>query len=303
MTSRLRLANCCRLDSLSTYRTWRDRAPIRFHAISCILIPRMLFSGRWKFCGRARTVRPRRLHEERVRINVSLSASRYGRIFHAVWSGTAARLLTTAVTLISLPLAVRYLGAERYGLWATITTTVVWINLLDLGIANTLTNHISRAYALDDKHSAAGYFTNALILTAGIAALAGLAFAVVFPRINWVRLFNVNASVNPAELKHVIAAAVGLMLLGLPCSLASKLLAGYQELHRNSYAICAGAVASVVGLALGITLQVSMPVLFVMSLGCLPLANLANLVSVVTWQKPGCFPVRRLSAARRSGNC
>lgn len=234
-----------------------------------------------------------------MRINVSLSASRYGRIFHAVWSGTAARLLTTAVTLISLPLAVRYLGAERYGLWATITTTVVWINLLDLGIANTLTNHISRAYALDDKHSAAGYFTNALILTAGIAALAGLAFAVVFPRINWVRLFNVNASVNPAELKHVIAAAVGLMLLGLPCSLASKLLAGYQELHRNSYAICAGAVASVVGLALGITLQVSMPVLFVMSLGCLPLANLANLVSVVTWQKSWLLPrpslIRRLA--------
>lgn len=223
-------------------------------------------------------------------MKVNLSTSRHGRIIHAVWSGTAARLLTTAVTLISLPLAVRYLGAERYGVWATVTTTVVWINLLDLGIANTLTNHISRAYALDDKTSAARYFTNALFLAVGIAGMVGFIFAVVFSRIDWVGLFNVKGGVSAAELKQTIAVAAALMLLGLPCNLASKLLAGYQELHRNSYAICAGAVASVLGLAVGITLRVSMPVLFVMSVGCLPLANLATLVAVVTWHKPWLLP-------------
>ena len=68
-----------------------------------------------------------------------------------MFSGTAREVLSSGLALISLPLAVRYLGAERYGVWATVTTTAVWINLLDLGIANTLTNHISRAYALDDK--------------------------------------------------------------------------------------------------------------------------------------------------------
>ncbi len=42
---------------------------------------------------------------------------------------------------------------------------------------------------------------------------------------------------------HRGAAAVVLMLVALPCSLVSKLLAGYQELHRDNYAACAGAVA------------------------------------------------------------
>src|SRR5208337_5143880 len=68
-----------------------------------------------------------------------LFTSRYRPIAQAVWSGAAAKVLSAAITLISLPLAVRYLGAERFCVWATITTTVVWINLLDLGIANTLT--------------------------------------------------------------------------------------------------------------------------------------------------------------------
>ncbi len=227
-----------------------------------------------------------------------MSTSRYGRIVQAVWSGTAAKLLTTAVSLISLPLAVRYLGAERYGVWVTVTTTIIWINLLDLGIANTLTNHISRAYALDDHASAALYFNNALVLTVGLAGTAGLAFAIAFPRIDWVALFNVDVRVSPAELKQTIAAAVALMLLGLPCNLAGKLLAGYQELHRYSCATAAGAVASLLGLAVGIVLRVSMPVLFVMSVGCLPLANLAVLVAVVTWHKPWLLP--RLSFVQAS---
>jgi len=215
---------------------------------------------------------------------------RYRRIFHAVWSGAAARLLSSALTLISLPLAVRYLGAERYGVWATITTTAIWINLLDLGIANTLTNHISRAFALDDKSSAARYFTNALALTVGASAIAGTAFAFVLPRINWIALFNVSPVVRPQEVNSTVAIAVALMLLGLPCNLASKLLAGYQELHRNNLTVCAGTVASVIGLALGIALRVSMPTLFVMSAGCLTFANLAVLLVTVAWAKPWLLP-------------
>lgn len=218
------------------------------------------------------------------------STSRYGRIFHALWSGTAVRVLTSGVTLISLPLAVRYLGAERYGVWATITTTAVWINLLDLGIANTLTNHISRAYALDDKSSAARYFTNAFVLTSSVAAGVGLLFAWLFPRINWIRLFNVSAHVSAREVEHTAAAAAALMLLSLPCNLAGKLLAGYQQLHLNNYATCAGVLASVCGLALGVLLRVSMPWLLVMSAGCLTFAALFTLIAVVTWQKPWLMP-------------
>ena len=216
--------------------------------------------------------------------------SRYRPIAQAVWSGAAAKVLSAAVTLISLPLAVRYLGAERFGVWATITTTVVWINLLDLGIANTLTNHIARAYARDDKADAASSFTNALLLTTFISACTGLAFAWVCPHTNWISLFNVSPRVPAGEVRHTVAAAAALMLLGLPCNLAGKLLAGYQEFHRTNCAGGAGALASVAGLALGIGLHVSMPVLFVMSVGCLTFANLATLISVVTRLKPWLLP-------------
>ena len=223
-------------------------------------------------------------------MQVDLSSSRHGRILKAVCSGTACRVLSSALTLIALPLCVRYLGAERYGVWATVTTTAVWINLLDLGIANTLTNHIARAYATVDRRSAARYFTNALLLTTSVAASFAILLAFVLPRVNWVRLFNVGASVSAVEVRRTVAVACGLLLLALPCNLVSKLLAGYQELHRNNYATCMGALASLGGLALGIVLRVSMPALLIMSAGCLTFAMLVNLLLVVVWQKPWLLP-------------
>ena len=216
--------------------------------------------------------------------------SRHHRIFRAMWSGAAVRLLSSVLTLVSLPLAVRYLGVERYGVWATITSTVVWINLLDLGVANTLTNHISRAFALDDKATAARYLTNAMAMTGVLAAVAGAAFAVTFPHINWIALFNVSTAVGQQEVASTVVAAAVLMLFGLPCNLVGKVFAGYQELHRYNFAMCAGAVGSLIGLALGIVCRVSMPVLFIMSVGCLTLANVITLLATVMWAKRWLLP-------------
>ncbi|HUK43218.1 MAG TPA: hypothetical protein VLW48_02120, partial [Candidatus Bathyarchaeia archaeon] len=214
-------------------------------------------------------------------VKLHFSTSRVARLLRAVLSGGVARVVSSAITLLSLPLAVRYLGAERYGVWATIATTAVWINLLDLGIANTLTNKISQAYARNDKQYAARFFANALVLTAAMAGLAAIAGAWLLRVVNWTRLLNVGPRVNAGEVRHTIAVAMALMLLALPCNLVNKVLAGYQELHRSNYAACAGAVAGLCGLGLGIALRVSMPVLFVLSAGCLTFANLAMLVFVV----------------------
>ncbi|HEY4933206.1 MAG TPA: lipopolysaccharide biosynthesis protein [Terriglobales bacterium] len=215
---------------------------------------------------------------------------RGGRIAAAVSSGAAARVLSSLLTLVSVPLAVRYLGAERFGVWATITSTVVLLNLLDLGIASTLTNQVARAYALGDKSHAARCTTNALALTAAIACIAGLVFAVVWPRIDWMALFNVAASVPRQEVNNTVAAAAALVLLGLPSALGSKVFAGYQEVHLSNLVVAIGAVANVAGLFAGIELRVPMPLLLVMSAGCVTLCNFGAVVGLLLVYKPWLRP-------------
>ena len=227
-------------------------------------------------------------------LGAARSNLRYVRIVKALCSGGAARLLSSLISLLTLPLCVRYLGPERFGVWATVTTTAVWINILDLGIGNTLTNQISRAFALDDKRAALRYFTNAIFLTTGVATVAGIGLAAVFPAINWSRLFNTRG--NLPEVTHTIAMAVTLTLVGLPCNLSSKLLAGYQQLHRYSYASVAGALGSLLGLGVGILLHVRMPTLYLLSAGCIVAANFFLLLCTVL-DKPWLLP--RTSALDR----
>src|ERR1035438_10434777 len=169
--------------------------------------------------------------------------TRCGRIEAAASSGAAARVLSSLLTLVSLPLAVRYLGAERFGVWATITSTVVLLNLLDLGIASTLTNHISKSYAVGDRQYAARYVANALALTTSIAGLAGVGLAVAWPRIDWMALFNIAPGVSGSEVNRTAAVAALLVLIGLPASLANRIFAGHQEVYISNLVVAVGSAA------------------------------------------------------------
>ena len=222
--------------------------------------------------------------------------SRSGRIAAAVTSGAAARVLSSLVTLVSLPLAVRYLGAELFGIWATIAGAVVFLNLLDLGIASTLTNHIAKSYAVGDRNYAARYTANALALTVFAACAAGLALAAVWPHLDWRSLFNVSNSVTVGEVNATVAVAAALMLLSLPASLGARILAGYQEVHVNNLVAAVAALANLAGLLAGIALQVSMPALFLMAAGGVTLGNLMVLAGVMLWQKPWLRPRPELLA-------
>lgn len=204
-------------------------------------------------------------------------------------SGGAARGLSSLLTLVSLPLAVRYLGAERYGIWATVISIAVWINLLDLGIATSLTNLTSRAYAQDDEVGAARAFTNALAVTTAAAALAACGFIALWIRAHWNAIFNSTAAIEQQVRWTVLIAAL-LMLLGLPLSLAGKIFAGYQELHLFNKTLALGAICNLAGLAFGVWLRVSMPALFLLSYGCSSAVALATMLWLVRWHKPWLRP-------------
>lgn len=226
---------------------------------------------------------------------------RYHRIATAVASGGAARVLSSLLTLVSLPLAVRYLGAERYGIWATVVSVAVWVNLLDLGIAASLTNLISQAYARQDKAAAARAFSNALAVTIGAVGLAACLFVCLWSRVNWVAVFNASPPLEP-EVRATVMLAALLTLAGLPLNLAGKVFAGYQELHTYNKTLALGAVASVIGLVVGIWSHVSMPALFLLSFGSTTLVSTITMLWLVLWHKPWLKPRLALVSLREAFN-
>lgn len=226
----------------------------------------------------------------RERLRGKLGGSRRGAIVKGTASAAISKVLTTLASLVSLPLCVRYFGAERYGVWVTILSTTAWLAVFEFGLTDTITNAISAAHAKDDRALAARYTTNAAAIAALFALLLLLLGAVVWPHIDWARLLNVHSAGLPKEASHTIAVASALVLLTPMCTLGLKILSGYQQTHVANVASSIGAMLSLLGLLIGVRMRVSMPVLFVASTGVLTVFGVLTLGWTLLLYKPWLRP-------------
>ena len=205
-------------------------------------------------------------------------------------STAGSKILLSAITVLALPIAVRYLGAERYGIWVTTTTITSWIAMLDLGIAATLTNSISAAFAKSDKHLAARQTTNALAITFVVVSVLGIISTIAWANLDWIHLLNVSPEIPPSEVKTTVAIALSLVLLAPACTLGGKVLSGYQQTHIYNLVTTGGALTSFAGLLIGVSLHFRMPALFLASSGSVTLCGIAALVWTLfffkSWLRP-----------------
>ena len=77
--------------------------------------------------------------------SVNSSDLRYKRIFKTGFSIAFVRIFSAVINLFTVPLTIDYLGAERYGLWMTISTMLSMLSFADLGLGNGLLNAIAKA--------------------------------------------------------------------------------------------------------------------------------------------------------------
>jgi|UPI00047DD6BC O-antigen/teichoic acid export membrane protein len=160
---------------------------------------------------------------------------RLTRVLKGGASGVAGKATAVLVNAVSLPITIRYLGQERYGFWVTISTTIMMLAVLDLGIANTLTNSISKAYAKRSEAMAKQYYATAFWATCVIAVLLGILGAAIWPHINWGRLFGLSDSVMARQAGQCAAISFSYVLLSLPLGLANKVMSGYQRVPVTNF--------------------------------------------------------------------
>jgi O-antigen/teichoic acid export membrane protein len=227
-------------------------------------------------------------------IRAHLRAARSNPRLRSIVDGTAsaalAKVLTIFLSLVSLPLCVHYFGAERYGVWITIVSTSAWIAVLEFGITDTITNIVSSSHANDDQETAARHTTNALVVTLLFAILLFCLGALLWRHLDWMRILNVHDQSAAGEIRKTIGIACSLVLLTPLCTIALKVLSGYQQTHIANLVTAGGAVFSVATLICGIRLHLTMPWLFFWSNGMVTLSGLATLLWTILIAKPWLRP-------------
>ena len=215
---------------------------------------------------------------------------RYLRICSAAVSALLGKGTTLLVSVVTVPLTVRYLGAESYGLWITISTTLTMFFVFDIGIANTLTNLISEAYAKNDRERAAESFATAFWMVLGIAACLGILGWLIWPQFYWASIFHVRTGAVGGETSHAVAAAFIVFLIALPTGLAAKVLGGYQEVHAANLFATGGSVLSLLVVLAVVYLHGSLTMLVAGFAGSTVAANAACLLWICLFHKPWMKP-------------
>ena len=163
-------------------------------------------------------------------------------------TGLASRLVGVAVSLLSLPLTIGYLGSERYGVWALIGSLLAWVRLADFGIGNGLTNMIATAIGQDRAHLVRAHISTALAMLSTISLALGVVIAAAWPWIDWNELLGVSSKLAQAEVGPAVAAAVVIFLLSFPLSVIGPTYNALQEGKLANYWGAAGNVASLLAL-------------------------------------------------------
>ncbi|HXB67069.1 MAG TPA: oligosaccharide flippase family protein [Candidatus Acidoferrales bacterium] len=218
------------------------------------------------------------------------SKERYRRAFLTMIASGFSRVVSIAAGLISVPLTLRYLGTERYGLWMTISSVIAILGFSDLGINNGLLNGISRAHGNDDRDLARQYVSSAFFLLSAIAIALGLAFAAVYHRISWGPLFRVQSPQAIAEAGTAVAIFVGCFLLNIPAGIVSRVQAGYQDGFSASLWSSLGSVLCLASLLSIIHFRGSLPFLVLAMAGVPVLALLLNGAVLFAIQRPWLLP-------------
>jgi O-antigen/teichoic acid export membrane protein len=230
--------------------------------------------------------------QERVK-----QGTRLRRVVVGAFSAFVGKGTSLLVSLITLPITVRYLGPTQYGIWVTISSTVLMLGVLDLGIASTLTNYIAKANANQDQEAARSYYATAFYITTAIATCLSVVFYVVWHTISWGSLFGVHDPALAEKAGLCVGVAVLFFVFNLPLTLAARVLSGYQEVQISNYFAMAASLLQLAAILFGIAAHTGIVGLMMLFCGAVLTGNVALNVWLMVRSRPWIRP--RISSMRR----
>jgi len=187
------------------------------------------------------------------------SKERYRRIFLTGGSTAVVKLFTGVISIITVPLTVNYLGAERYGLWMAISSIMVLMSFADLGLGNGLLNAISKANGNNSVKDAQVAVASTFFILLGISALLLFIFLLIYPYVAWHKIFNVQSKLAIDESAPAMLVFVITFLINMPLGIVRRIQDGYQQGYIFQLWLIGGSLFSLIGILLCIYYETGLP--------------------------------------------
>lgn len=161
-------------------------------------------------------------------MSLSLSETRSKNYIKQIKGSFIFKGLAIFASFLSMPLMIKYLGVEHYGVWSTLLSIVSWVVLFDIGIGNGLRNKISESLAKDNKQETHSYISTAYTIIGAISVMLILIFLLASEYIPWQKVFNIT-SISNQELQTIVNITAIFLFLNFWISLINQVFNGLQK--------------------------------------------------------------------------
>ncbi|MBV8663866.1 MAG: hypothetical protein JO107_12250 [Hyphomicrobiales bacterium] len=223
---------------------------------------------------------------------------RQRRIALTALAAALAKVVSVSTTLISVPLTLHYLGAERYGLWMTMSSLVAMLGFADLGVGNGLLTAVAAANGRDDRAAIRGYVSSAFVALMLLAFGALTIFAAISTLIDWPSALNVSAPEARRDAAPALAALVGCFALGMPTGIVQKVQMGLQLGFMASLWQGLASATALIAVLAAVHWRASLPCLVLAFAGSPLLVGWLNGLVFFTRLAPDLAPVWRAVSVR-----
>jgi O-antigen/teichoic acid export membrane protein len=185
--------------------------------------------------------------------------------------------------LLSIPIAVRVLGREEYGLFATVNLSLSLVTLLQVGVGPALTHGLAKARADGDETGQRELGSTAFFLMTGLAALAGVVLAAVLCFVPLTTLYGETVAGRESVLRPALWTCLGLFLLLFVLNLTDRVREGHLEVASNNLWGAVGNVTAALFVGVGVWFVPQVWFLVLAVHGAMVLAKLGNTAAL--WRR------------------
>ena len=143
------------------------------------------------------------------------------------------RGFSVAISLVLLPLTLRYLSTAQYGMWITLNSILGWVMWLDVGLGNGLRNRFAVALAHDDRALARSYVSTTYLFVGGTSLILFLLYLMVHPFLSWSAILNTPPAMGE-ELSRLALVVLLFFCVRLVVSLIGTILMADQQPALNA---------------------------------------------------------------------
>lgn len=211
---------------------------------------------------------------------------RHRQILLTTLSSGVARILGVIISFATITLTVKYLGAERFGLWMTIGSVVTMLGFADLGVGSGLMNAVAHAHGKDDILEIKKKIAVGVLLLSGLSLLILLTFFIAYHFVIWTHLVNVSSELASSEIAPTIAVVIIFFALSIPAGIAVKVQMGLQMGFSANLWLAAGSTLGFAAILAVIHLEGGLPYLAAASVAPPVIIGILASVYLFGKQKP-----------------